>query len=263
MTIKAITSPHNTTVKRVAELLRTGVLEDDPDLIVLEGLKLINEAVRSGCLLETLLIQEPAAPPVEGARETLVLTAEVMKKLSVLECPSRVIALIRVPPPPELAPLLQKARTLLVLDRIQDPGNLGTMIRTAEALGVDGLLLLKGSCSARNLKTLRAAMGSAFRLPLYEKLAADDTLARLREHGFSLLAADMAGTPAHEYRFPEKIALILGSEGGGIESQLRSACDQVLSIPMAGAVESLNVATSAAILLYERFTGRQRRAPPG
>jgi RNA methyltransferase, TrmH family len=138
---------------------------------------------------------------------------------------------------------------LLVLDAVQDPGNFGTLVRTAEALGACAVLLLPGTVDAWNPKSVRAAMGSSFRLPIVPV-----TLAAAREwlraRSFAVLAADAAGRPLGERR-PRRFALIVGNEGSGVADAALAAADEVVSIPLRGRAESLNVTAAAAILLHE------------
>jgi TrmH family RNA methyltransferase len=138
---------------------------------------------------------------------------------------------------------------IVVLDAVQDPGNFGTLARTAEALGAAGLVALPGTVDPWNPKSVRAAMGSTFRLPV---VAADweGLSAWLSSRGFVTLAAAAGGAPLPEPR-PPRAALVLGNEGAGIGDDTRARADHVVGIPIRGRAESLNVAAAGAILLYE------------
>ncbi|HEU0300442.1 MAG TPA: RNA methyltransferase [Longimicrobium sp.] len=138
---------------------------------------------------------------------------------------------------------------LLVLDGVQDPGNFGTLARTAEALGAAGLVALPGTVDPWNPKSVRAAMGSTFRLPVVQA-AWDDLAPWLSSRGFATLAAAAGGEPLGEAR-PARAALVLGNEGAGISNDTRARADRVVGIPLRGRAESLNVAAAGAILLYE------------
>ena len=138
---------------------------------------------------------------------------------------------------------------VLVLDAVQDPGNFGTLARTAEALGAAGLVALPGTVDPWNPKSVRAAMGSTFRLPVVE--AEWDALAPwLREQGARTLAAVVGGEPLGDER-PRRAALVLGNEGAGVGEQTRARADRAVGIPLRGRAESLNVAAAGAVLLYE------------
>lgn len=138
---------------------------------------------------------------------------------------------------------------IVVLDAVQDPGNFGTLARTAEALGAAGLVALPGTVDPWNPKSVRAAMGSSFRLPIVP--AGWDELAPwLGERGFATLAAAAGGEPLPDPR-PARAALVLGNEGAGVSGETRARADRVVGIPLRGRAESLNVAAAGAVLMYE------------
>jgi TrmH family RNA methyltransferase len=138
---------------------------------------------------------------------------------------------------------------IVVLDAVQDPGNFGTLARTAEALGAAGVVALPGTVDPWNPKSVRAAMGSSFRLPIVP--AAWDELAPwLAERGFATLAAAAGGEPLPDPR-PARAALVLGNEGAGVSAETRARADRVVGIPIRGRAESLNVAAAGAVLMYE------------
>lgn len=177
-------------------------------------------------------------------------TERELAALADTETPQGILAVARIP----LAGLddlrvSAEPAVILVLDAVQDPGNLGTLARTAEALGAAGLVALPGTVDAWNPKTVRAAMGSTFRLPV---VPADwETLsAWLSSRGFTTLAAAAGGEPLPDPR-PSRAALVLGNEGAGISDDTRARADRVVGIPLRGRAESLNVAAAGAILLYE------------
>ena len=160
--------------------------------------------------------------------------------LAVAEIPSAGLDDLRVDAEPAV---------VLVLDAVQDPGNLGTLARTAEALGAAGVVALPGTVDAWNPKSVRAAMGSTFRLPVAH--AGWDALGPwLAARGFQALAAAAGGGPLPEPR-PRRAALVLGNEGAGISAETRARADRAVGIPLRGRAESLNVAAAGAILLYE------------
>lgn len=149
--------------------------------------------------------------------------------------------------------------TLVVVDGVQDPGNLGSIIRTTAASGADAVLCLKGTVDFSNEKVLRATMGAVFSLPIYMIDDPEETLGDLRNHGFSFVAADAQGVDYDDLdTWPEKLALFMGSEGHGVREDL--AFDQVVRIPLERGIESLNVGVAAGVLLYAiRRDRRQAR----
>ena len=171
-------------------------------------------------------------------------------RLAATETPQGVLAVADTPSW-RLDDLLSPAApsgVVLVLDAVQDPGNLGTLVRSAEALGAAGVIALPGTVDAWNPKAIRAAMGASFRLPILHVGWAAAS-AWLRREGFRILAADVGGAapPAGV----ERAALVMGNEGGGISHPVLADADQVVGIPLRGRAESLNVAAAAAILLHE------------
>jgi TrmH family RNA methyltransferase len=177
------------------------------------------------------------------------LEARELTELAGTDTPQGVIAVAETPRATRhtLEGLASDA-ALLLLDAVQDPGNLGTLVRTAEALGAAGVILLPGTVDPWNPKAVRAAMGSAFRVPV---VAAEwrDLAPWLREEGYRLLAAASGATPIQ--RQTGRVALVVGNEGAGISPATMEHADACVGIPLRGRAESLNVAAAAAILLYE------------
>jgi len=153
---------------------------------------------------------------------------------------------------------LRKAKGLYA-DGIQDPGNLGTMIRSAEALGFDFIVVPKGTTDPYNEKCVRATMGSVFHVPIIRTDEPDNELEQLKDHGFQLYGAELSGAlDAHETRFSGKMVLVIGSEANGISGAVKGHLDHTVKIPMCGTVESLNASIAMSILAYEIL--RQERA---
>jgi TrmH family RNA methyltransferase len=140
----------------------------------------------------------------------------------------------------------------LVLDSVQDPGNVGALLRTAEAAGVGGIVLLEGCADPASPKALRSAMGSAFRLPVARGITAEDLLDHLAEHRIrAVVTAGVDAVRHTDFHWRQRIALILGNEGNGVRNTLLEACADRVCIQMKGSVESLNVAAAGAVLLFE------------
>jgi RNA methyltransferase, TrmH family len=230
--------------------------------IAVEGLHLVQEAVKSGLNLDTVFLQEGHEGLLQqfpsGSAEVLILTEDVFLSATMTEHPQGVAALVEAPQftvqtmfptAPGPAPLLVIAAAL------QDPGNLGTLVRSAEAFGATGMILLPGTVSLWNAKTLRASSGSAFRLPVLA-LTADATFTTLRDHGVRIFAAVARdGDSEADLRGPS--ALLVGNEGSGLPEAWIAQADARVTIPFAGAVESLNAAIAGSVLLYDAM--RQRR----
>ncbi len=248
--MKRIESRQNPLFKQALKLSTD--TRSNPDLVIVEGVKLIREAHQAGAIAQTLFLTADSTSPLpQFDVNTIELPTALFKELSTVTSPADAICIFSTKEPQPLEQLCKKAKMLVVLDRLQDPGNIGTIIRTSEAMGANAVVFLNGCCSPNNTKVVRAAMGSTFRLPIYSRVEAEDFFGLLARHQFVGICADMQGKSLHSFAFPEKSALFLGQEGSGTAEKVEKECAMKLAIPMRGRVESLNVATSAAICLYE------------
>jgi RNA methyltransferase, TrmH family len=272
MAIRIVQSKQNTRVKELrAALLRPG--RGDADLMALEGIHLLAEALRSGVELQTVFVAQGheellselglnelglAELGLADSIEILALPREVLDSAVTTENPQPVAALAR-PPHWKWTDLLSSEAPVVVLAGIQDPGNLGTILRSAEAFGAGGVISLPGTVSRWNPKAMRASAGSVFRLPLIVA-SAQKSFAALREAGVRTLAA-MAhdAQPLGEHDLTGPVALVIGAEGSGLDPRIAAQCDARITIPCPGPVESLNAAVAASVLLYE--ASRQRALP--
>jgi len=230
-------------------------------MVAIEGDHLLEEALRSGMVLKTVFVSERRAVPgiVPRGVEVLRLTDEVFGSVVETQSPQGVAALM-VPPVRSLADLFEGAGAALILIAagLQDPGNLGTLVRSAEAFGANGVLTTAGTVSAWNQKALRASVGSVFRVPVVGVTAAE--VAELKGSGIRLIAAvgadDLGVIAAQEMDFTSACAVMVGNEGSGLADEWMEMCDARVTIPCPGPVESLNAAVAGSLLLYE--ASRQR-----
>jgi RNA methyltransferase, TrmH family len=257
---RRVESRQNARVKELRAGLSRG-MRTAHNRIAIEGLHLVQEAVKSGLNLDTVFLQEGNEELLQrfpsGDAEVLILTEDVFLSAAMTEHPQGVAALVEAPPftvqamfpsAPGPAPLVVIAASL------QDPGNLGTLVRSAEAFGATGMILLPGTVSLWNAKTLRASSGSAFRLPVLA-LTAEAAFTALRDHGVRILAA-VARDGDSEADLHGPSALLIGNEGSGLPEAWIAHADARVTIPFTGAVESLNAAIAGSVLLYEAM--RQR-----
>ena len=246
-------------VKEVKKAILRGGLTDD-GFCVAEGFHLLEEALRSDCTISSIFVLESVRPAVEGHVKGLrhirviALPDDLFQSISSTETSQGVIALVR-PPVWSLEQLLHGQSLVVVLDGVQDPGNSGTIVRSAEAFGATGVVFLKGSVNPYNPKCLRASAGSVFRVPLVAGLEERLLMSDLDQRNVDIYALAPGGTlDISKCRFERPCALIVGSEGRGVSEQLRAKAIEA-RIPTV-AVESLNAATAAGIALYE---ARRRR----
>ncbi|MFB9886817.1 TrmH family RNA methyltransferase [Balneatrix alpica] len=243
-----IQSAHNTHFKHWKKLLNRKEREQSGQFLV-EGWHLCEEALQAGWV-EKLIVQEGAAVPQQApwqSCEPVYLPPSLFQQLCDTETPQGVLALCRQAQAALEWTALQR---LLLLDGVQDPGNLGTLIRTADAAGLDGVLLSKGCVDPYNPKVLRAAQGSHFHLPLWQGCW-QDWLPALRAAGIPCYGSALQqAKPYTEFSSQPRFALVMGNEGAGINPELLAQTDANLYIPLYGKSESLNVAIAAGILLY-------------
>ncbi len=233
-------------------------------LAVAEGVRLVEEALAAGLPVEGLIVARAAAGHGRTADLLAQATARAIPveevedrlfaELADTETPQGILAVIE-PRSWRLEEVHVQARQpALVLDGVQDPGNVGTLLRTAFALGVPGALLLPGTADPRHPKVLRAAMGATFRLPTV--LTTDDEFATwTRKHQVTVWAAASGGKPLARSAVPERLALVVGNEGAGVRPFIRELARQRVAIPLARGAESLNVAVAAGILIHEVCRG--------
>jgi TrmH family RNA methyltransferase len=252
---RRVESRQNSRIKELRAGLARGVRSPH---IAVEGLHLTEEAAKSGLQLHTVFIREGNEGLLEhlavGEAEVLIVTEEVFQSATLTEHPQGIAALVEAPQFTVEA-MLNGIPLVVIAAGLQDPGNLGTLVRSAEAFGASGMILLPGTVSLWNAKTLRASSGSAFRLPVVT-LTAEDAFATLHTHGVRIFAA-VARDGGSEADLRGPSALLVGNEGSGLPEAWIAQADGRVTIPLPGAVESLNAAVAGSVLLYEAM--RQRK----
>jgi TrmH family RNA methyltransferase len=259
-----VTSRANARVKQLRAAF-AGHARLSGGLVAIEGENLLREALDSGLPLKTIFLSERVAPPAWLPRgvELLVLAEEVFASAVDTQHPQGIAALL-VPPVWKIEsalPANDNAALLLVAAGLQDPGNLGTLIRSAEAFGATAVLTTAGTVSEWNQKAVRASAGSVFRVPVVA-ITAEELIA-LKSRGVRLLAAvapnaDSGSESAADAGLTNACALMIGNEGAGLGEEWLALADARISIPTPGRVESLNAAVAGSLLLYE--ASRQREA---
>lgn len=251
-----IASRTNERVKAAAALLRDADARRQSGLCALPGIKLCEEAVKRG-LLRELWVTEDAlkrqaqrlAPLQSAAKETVVMSEPVCDKLSDQKSPTGVFGIAALPQKGDIA----AARRILVLCDIQDPANVGAMLRTAAGIGYDGAVLCGGCADPFAPKTLRASMGACFSLPPAVQADAAALAQSLRQAGVHCVATALRADAVSLTQVPvaERMALFIGNEGHGLAEEVIDACDTAAIIPITDRVESLNAAAAAAIAMWE------------
>lgn len=247
-----ITSKSNPKIRNIRKLLSSSKERRNQGVFIIEGSRLLKEApaesIRELYMSESYAKSGEADPEAYPERE--IVSDDVFRFLSDTVHPQGVLAVVRQPSVPAEPDPFSGPCNLLLLDDIQDPGNLGTILRTAEAAGVDMVFLSEGCADMFNPKVIRSTMGSIFRVPF----VSDDLVAvieDLKAEGITVYGAALTGAVDYrEIEVPERRAIVIGNEGNGISKPVLNALSGTVKIPMEGKVESLNAAVSAAILLY-------------
>ncbi len=213
---------------------------------LVEGRKMVEEALKSAFDVETVLVQEGMELPDGLTMPVYELPAHVLAAVCDTKTPQGIAAVVRMKEQSALG------KHIVVLDGVQDPGNVGTIIRTADAAGLDGVLLSTQCADVFSPKVLRATMGSIFRMNLRTTDDLPGELTKLREKGYSILSSQLDGTPFYEReKVAEQFALVIGNEGNGVSEQVQQTATHRVRLPMRGGAESLNAAIAAAIMMYE------------
>jgi len=277
MPFRIVQSKQNSRLKQLRRALAYPLRDREPSgnlLAGIEGPNLLEEALRAGLHIHCVFLAEGAESMLQtlnlpAETETLLVPSAMLRSALTTETPQPIAALVEPPDwtwahfldghrrAPSLIPPL-----ILVLAGLQDPGNLGTILRSAEAFGADGVMCLPGTVSAWNPKALRASAGSVFRLPLLTA-SVEDCFLHLRQAGVKVWTTTVhAAEPADLVNLAGPIALLIGNEGNGVSAELAAKADGALTIPCPGPVESLNASVAASVLLYEAACQRSLRSAP-
>jgi TrmH family RNA methyltransferase len=261
--LRRIDGRHNAQVKDLRRAFESGELGEG-GLCAIEGMRIIEEAIRSGLWIQSVFFSASAEnrvhkllPQLSANVEALVLPDKLFQGAVPSESPQGVAALVRCRQF-TVEDVLADTKTgpVLAVAGLQDPGNLGTILRSAEAFRASGVLLGEGTVSAFNTKVVRASAGSVFRLPM-AKTKLLPCLPRLKESGLQLVATSShGGISLSQTKLSGPLAIFIGSEGAGLPKELLAKMESTVAIPHSTHVESLNAGVAASIILYE--AARQR-----
>ena len=278
--MEIISSKDNKKIKYIRSLLEKGSIRKKDKAFVVEGIKLTDEALECGKVVEIVcaksLYDEIISGDLSGNRllaendknitnyvkkgsSLLVVSDTVFKSMSETKTPQGILAVAEMPDYGLLDKgFLEQAYTkngkikLLVLEDTADPGNLGTIMRTAEAAGVTGVIMGKGTVDIFNPKVVRSTMGSIFRLPFAYVEDLKETIRELKKQGISFYATHLKGEKSYkDIKYSDRSAILVGNEARGLSDEVADLADTYVLIPMQGKVESLNAAVAAALMMYE------------
>jgi RNA methyltransferase, TrmH family len=261
-----ITSQANERVKSIRKLLDRKTRQER-GLFYMEGLRIVAEAVEQGAEIETLVVapdllvstfgQQLVADQQKRGVPVLEVSEDVFRHLSLKEGPQGVAAAVRQRWQRLDQVRLEAGKTWVALDSVADPGNLGTILRTLDAVGGQGVILLDHSTDPYDPAAVRASMGALFTQVLVKATYAEFTEWK-QQHGYPVIGtSDAADQDYHAFQYPQQMVLLMGSERQGLQERYLAQCDAVVRIPMLGKSDSLNLAVATAVVLYEVLNQRR------
>ncbi len=260
-----ITSPSNRTVKEIALLSQKGKERNKKDVFVVEGVKMFLEAPGER-ICGVYVAQSAERELLLRCKEKLgkfsyeLVSDEAFARMSDTVTPQGILCLVRqfhYTIEDLMGENDKKHMLFIILEDLQDPGNLGTIFRTAEAAGVNGIIMSSRTVDLYNPKTIRSTMGSVYRVPFLCVEDVSSIIKELQKRGVCVYAAHLAGKAFYEGDYRKSTAFVVGNEGNGLREETAACADALVRIPMEGAVESLNAAVASSVMLYEAY--RQRR----
>lgn len=258
-----ITSTSNARVKELVQLQKKSKVRNEQGVFLVEGVKMYQEIPQEQ--LVKIYVSETFADKqkeeinrLKDRRKLEYLSDHVFQYVSDTKTPQGILCVVRQSTYCLEDILEAEDAHLLVLDNLQDPGNLGTILRTAEGAGVTGIIISKESVDIYNPKVIRSTMGSIYRVPFVYVEDLKEAIAKVKAHGIFTYAAHLDGKNSYDKEdYTRKTAFLIGNEGNGLRKEIADLADTWIRIPMQGQVESLNAAIATSVLMFE--TARQRR----
>lgn len=255
-----ITSSSNPQLKNIIQLNKKAKARREQGVFVVEGWKMYTEVPKEQLqkvyISEHFLEKHPEV--LKEYPDCEVVADKVFASVSDTQTPQGILCLVKQKERDIETVLKKEAPFLILLEDLQDPGNVGTILRTAEGAGVDGVIMTKNCVDIYNPKTIRSTMGSIYRVPFFITEDLDEILALLKEHQITTFAAHLKGKNDYDREnYRQGTAIMIGNEGNGLSDHLSEQADCLVKIPMCGQLESLNAAMAAGIFMYE--AARQRR----
>lgn len=256
---KIVTSKDNPNIKRLRKLISSKKERLNQGLFVIEGIRSLKEAIKEHIVLSEVFFSESAyekyqsiADEAAAADSIFVISNELADKITDSVSTQGVFALAPVVHK-DISLLDSGAKRILILDNLQDPGNLGTILRTADAVGIDAVILCENCCELYNPKVIRSTAGSVFRLNIIVCGGFEEVCKAIKNTGAEVFAAVVDRDAEHitKLDFPKRCAVVIGNEGNGIPTDHANLCDRRITVDMRGNTESLNASVAAAIILWE------------
>lgn len=249
-----ITSKTNDLIKYIKSL-HTKKDRDENGEYIVEGKKMVKEALVASLNITKIIICEELCDEKIDTKNYPVeyVTENLFEYISDTKTPQGILAIVKKPN----TDTKQYGNTIFALDNVQDPGNLGTIIRTLDCAGVDTLFLSEGCADEYNMKVIRSTMGAIFRVNIFSGLNLKEELVKLKEAGYDIVVTALDGAKnLFEYNFPEKKVIVIGNESNGVSKEIQELATVKIKIPMAGNTESLNAGVAASLMAYEIYRKR-------
>lgn len=259
-----ISSTANPQIKNIIQLQKKSKERFKQGLFVIEGIKMFEESLEYGNVVKAYVANSLYEEIIREKEDYFkqiayeVVTDAVFKEISDTLTPQGILAIVKMPKYSLEDMIRAKQTNLVLLEDIRDPGNLGTILRTAEGAGFSGIILSKESVDMYNPKVIRSTMGAIYRVPFFYVDNFLETLAYLKEHDITIYAAHLQSDYHYdEVTYEDRCAIMIGNEANGLSDDSSKCSSKYIKIPMMGKVESLNAAVATSILMYEIY--RQRR----
>ncbi|MBE6823848.1 MAG: RNA methyltransferase [Ruminococcaceae bacterium] len=258
--MEIIKSKDNKTIKYISKLIKSSKFRKEENSFVVEGVRMCEEALKNNAVIEYLVYSVSSFDKhtdiikrlTDKAFSTYCVEDRIFCALSDTKTPQGVLCVVKTLDKQAHFDTIKKNGILLALDNIQDPTNLGTILRSADALGISGVILSSDCCDVYSPKVTRGSMGAIFRMPFYITKDLPAFIASFNEHGTSYACVlDDAATKISEVKFTAPVLSVIGNEGNGISFDVINACNKKLYIPMYNNAESLNAAVAASIIMWE------------
>lgn len=259
-----INSSKNSIIKETKSLSRKKNRWNDK-LFIIEGIKTIAEAIKSSAKIKHIFYSEILFSTEDGLaffqeiknkNQTIKLSEAIFKEITDLENPQGVIAVVEFIDR-DIEEIYNKDLSfILFLDELNDPGNLGTIIRTADAFNIEAIILGRGCVDPYNSKVVRSTMGSIFRVPIYNLKDNDSFFETIKKKGVKIMTTSLEGNLLSQQDFKDRNLVVIGNEANGVSKSIVELSDKEIKIPMPGSAESLNAGVAASIIMYEAMINR-------
>jgi TrmH family RNA methyltransferase len=255
-----IQSSQNSTIKEI-KTLHLKKNRDADGLYFVEGIRFVNDAIDNEQNIIKVIISDKLES-LNGGKELInrvksvcnecfLVNEKLFKEISDTQTPQGILAVLKKKEI-NLDTIIEQGNSIVILDSLQDPGNVGTIIRTSDAAGISAVILTKGCVDLFSPKVLRSTMGSVFHMPIFESMKINGTIALLKKSGYKIIASHLGGkNNYYDEDLTGRVAIIVGNEANGISDETVELSDSLVKIPMPGRAESLNVSIAASIMIYE------------